>query len=100
LKPPLIFVPDASPVRAVDRFVHEPDWPLRDAGSSFAHHALSLLGTLAQLLALALAGLTLIPVWRVWSRHRLAGAGCWFELRLGEQVSRPALEAFTRTLAS
>jgi hypothetical protein len=72
---------------------------LEGAGDAFAHHALSLLGTLAPLLALALAGLTLIPVWRVWSRHRLAGAGCWFELRLGEQVSRPALEAFTRTLA-
>lgn len=72
---------------------------LEGAGDAFAHHALSLLGTLAPLLVLALAGLTLIPVWRVWSRHRLAGAGCWFELRLGEQVSRPALEAFTRTLA-
>ena len=72
---------------------------LEGARDAFAHHALSLLGTLAPLLALALAGLTLIPVWRVWSRHRLAGAGCWFELRLGEQVSRPALEAFTRTLA-
>ena len=72
---------------------------LEGAGDAFARHALSLLGTLAPLLVLALAGLTLIPVWRVWSRHRLAGAGCWFELRLGEQVSRPALEAFTRTLA-
>ena len=72
---------------------------LEGARDAFAHHALSLLGTLAPLLALALAGLTLIPVWRVWSRHRLAGTGCWFELRLGEQVSRAALEAFTRTLA-
>ena len=89
----------SRPSRAVDRFVREPDWPLRDAGSSFAHHALSLLGTVAPLLALALAALMLVAVWRVWGRHRLAAAGCWFELRLGEQVSRPALEAFTSTLA-
>jgi len=89
----------SRPSRAVDRFVREPDWPLRGAGSSFAHHALSLLGTFTPLLALALAGFALIPVWRVWGRHRLAAAGCWFELRLGERVSRPALEAFTRTLA-
>jgi hypothetical protein len=89
----------SRPPRAVDQFVREPDWPLRDAGSSFAHHALSLLGTVAPLLALALAALVLVPLWRVWGRHRLAAAGCWFELRLGEQVSRPALEAFARTLA-
>jgi hypothetical protein len=88
----------SHPSRPVDRFLREPDWPLRDAGS-FAHHALSLLGRLAPLLALGLAVLVLIPVWRVWGRYRLAGAGCWFELRLGEQVSRPALEAFTATLA-
>jgi hypothetical protein len=62
------------------------------------HHAHSLLGTLVPLFALSLAGLAMIPVWRVWGRHRLAAAGCWFELRFGEQVSRPALEAFTRTL--
>jgi hypothetical protein len=85
--------------RAVERFASEPDWPLREAGSSLVHHALSLLGTLAPLLALPLAGLVLIPAWRVWSRHRLAAAGGSFELRLGERVSRPALEAFTRTLA-
>jgi hypothetical protein len=87
------------PSRAEERFVRERDWPLRDAGSSFAHHALSLIGRLAPLLALLLAGLAPIPVWRVWGRHRLAAAGCWFELCLGEHVSRPALEAFTRTLA-
>ncbi len=36
---------------------------------------------------------------RVWGRHRLAAAGSCWELHLGEQMSRPALEAFTRTLA-
>ena len=87
------------PSRAVERFVREPDWPLREAGSSFAHHALSLLGTFAPLLALALVGLVLVPAWRVWGRHRLVAAGGWLELRLGEQVSRPALEALIRTLA-
>src|ERR1700683_2988153 len=87
------------PSRTVERFVREPDWPLRHAGSSFAHHALSALGALAPVLALLLAVLLLIPVWRVWSRHRLAAGGRWFEVRLGEQVSRPALEAFMRTLA-
>lgn len=83
---------------AVERFVREPDWPLRGAGG-LAHHALSLLGALAPLLVLPLAGLMLVPAWRMWGRHRLAAAGCWFELRLGEQVSRAALEAFLRTLA-
>jgi TraM recognition site of TraD and TraG len=38
-------------------------------------------------------------VMRVWGRHRLARAGCWFEVRLGEEVSRPGLESFLRTLA-
>jgi hypothetical protein len=36
---------------------------------------------------------------RAWGRHRLARMGCWFELRLGEGVSRPAIEAFMSTLA-
>jgi len=90
-------LPRAS--RAVERFVREPDRPLREAGSSFAHHVLSLLGVLAPLLAVIVAGLVIVPAWRVWGRHRLASAGGWFELRFGEQVSRPAIEAFTRTLA-
>jgi excisionase family DNA binding protein len=38
-------------------------------------------------------------VGRVWGRHRLSRAGCWFEVRLGEEVSRAGLEAFLRTLA-
>ena len=45
------------------------------------------------------AGLLAVLVGRVWGRHRLAAAGSWWELHLGERVSRPALEAFTRTLA-
>ncbi|MGC2374670.1 MAG: hypothetical protein WA484_12425, partial [Solirubrobacteraceae bacterium] len=36
---------------------------------------------------------------RVWGRHRLVRSGCWFEVRLGEEVSRAGLEAFLRTLA-
>jgi hypothetical protein len=84
------------PSRAAERFLREPDWPLRVAG----HHAISVLGVLAPLLWLALASLLLIPVWKVWSRHRLAAAGRWFELRLGEQVSRASLETLTSTLAS
>jgi hypothetical protein len=40
-----------------------------------------------------------VVVGRVWGRHRLARAGCWFEVRLGEEVSRPGLESFLRTLA-
>lgn len=75
--------------------MREPDWPLRVAG----HHALSVLGVLTPLLWLALAAPVLIAVWRVWSRHRLAAAGRWFELRLGEQVSRASLETLTSTLA-
>ena len=45
------------------------------------------------------AGMLVLLVGRVWGRHRLAAAGSWWELRLGERVSRPALEAFVRTLA-
>jgi hypothetical protein len=84
----------------VERFVRDPDWPLRDAGS-VAHHALALLGGLLPLLAtLPVAALVLVTAWHVWGRHRLAKAGCRFELRLGELVSRPALEALMRTPAS
>ena len=38
-------------------------------------------------------------VGRVWGRRRLVRSGCWFEVRLGEDVSRAGLEAFLRTLA-
>jgi hypothetical protein len=36
---------------------------------------------------------------RMWGRRRLSRSGCWFEVRLGEEVSRAGLEAFLRTLA-
>jgi hypothetical protein len=85
--------------RAAVRLVHEPDRPVREAGSLFVHHVLSLLGVFVPLLAFALACVLLVFAWRVWGRHRLVAAGGSFELRLGEQVSRPALEAFTCTLA-
>ena len=45
------------------------------------------------------AGLLAVLVGRVWGRRCLAATGSWWELRLGERVSRPVLEAFTRTLA-
>lgn len=48
---------------------------------------------------LAAAAVLAVVVGRVWGRHRLARAGCWFEVRLGEEVSRPGLESFLRTLA-
>jgi hypothetical protein len=48
---------------------------------------------------LAVAVVLAVVVGRVWGRHRLARAGCWFEVRLGEEVSRPGLESFLRTLA-
>ncbi len=85
--------------RVVGRFVREPDRRLRGVGSSFAHHGLSLVGVLAPLFVSLVVGLVLVLAWRVWGRHRLAAAGCWFELRLGERVSRPAVESFVRTLA-
>jgi len=76
-----------------------PDRPLRQAGSSFAHHMLSVLGTLAPLLVLAFAVLLLVLVWRVWGRRRLAAEGRFFEVRLGEQVSRAAVESLMSTVA-
>jgi hypothetical protein len=74
----------------------------------FSHFSLGwLLGMFGYLLArvwlpviFLAVGMLAVLVGRVWGRHRLAAAGSWWELRLGEQVSRPALEAFTRTLAS
>jgi hypothetical protein len=45
------------------------------------------------------AGALTVVAGRVWGRHRLAATGSRWELHLGEQVSRPALEALTRTLA-
>ena len=76
-----------------------PDRPLRQAGSSFAHHSLSVFGTLAPLLVLAFAVLLLVLVWWVWGRRRLAAEGRFFEVRLGEQVSRAAVESLMSTLA-
>jgi len=40
------------PSHVAEWFVREPDWRQRQAGSSLAHHSLSVLGTLAPLLAL------------------------------------------------
>jgi hypothetical protein len=79
--------------------MREPDRPLRQAGSSFAHHSFSVFGTLTPLLVLAFAVLLLVGVWRVWGRRRLAAEGCFFEVRLGEQVSRAAVESLMSTLA-
>jgi hypothetical protein len=66
------------------------------ASHAFWHH---ILGALAPLLALVLTAAVGIVAWRAWSRLRLAASGCWFELRLGEQVSRAGLESLMRTLA-
>ncbi|HTU78966.1 MAG TPA: hypothetical protein VMF09_09430 [Solirubrobacteraceae bacterium] len=87
------------PSRLADRFVREPDWPLREAGSSLAHHSFSALVVLASLLALAFAVLLLVGVRRVWGRRRLAAEGRWFGVRFGEQVSRAAVESLMSTLA-
>ncbi len=68
--------------------------------------ALGLLGVLGLLLglvwlpvALAVAGVLVVLAGRVWGRRRLAGVGGWWEVRFGERVSRPALEAVMRTMA-
>jgi hypothetical protein len=65
------------PSRVAERFVREPDWPLRQAGSTFARHSLTVIVVLAWLLALALAVLLLVAVRRVRggvaSRRRAAG---------------------------
>jgi|SRR5580692_8030156 len=82
--------------RAVERLSHKPGWPVRGAGSSFAHHALSIL---VVLVPLAIAVVVGVAMWRLWSRRRLAAGGSWFEVRLGELVSRAAIEALMRTLA-
>jgi hypothetical protein len=87
------------PSRAAERFMREPDRPLRQAGSSFAHHSFSVLGTLAPLLVLTFAVLLLVLVWRVWGRRRLAAEGRCFEVRPGEQVSRAAVESLMSTVA-
>ncbi len=79
--------------------MREPDRPLRQAGSSFAHHSFSEFGTLTPLLVLACAVLLLVLVWRVWGRRRLAAEGRFFEVRLGEQVSRAAVESLMSTVA-
>jgi hypothetical protein len=69
----------------------------------FSHHVLSvlayLLGHAWLLVGLCAAGMLMVLAGRVWGRHRLAKAGSWWEIRLGEQMSRPALETFMQTLA-
>jgi hypothetical protein len=70
-----------------------------DAGSSFAHHSFSVFGTLAPLLVFAFVVFLLVLVWRVWGRRRLAAEGRFFEVRLGEQVSRAAVESLMSTVA-
>lgn len=87
------------PSRVAEQFVRESHRPLHHAGSSVAHHSFSVLGTLVPLLALAFAVLLLVGVWRVWGRRRLAMEGCCFEVRLGERVSRAAVESLMSTLA-
>jgi hypothetical protein len=79
--------------------MREPGWPLRQVGSSFAHNSFSVFGTLAPLLVLAFAVLLLVLVWRVWGRRRLAAEGRFFEVRLGERVSRAAVESLMSTVA-
>ena len=79
-------------VRAIESCSHfSVGWLLGSAGY--------LLGRLWLPAGLIAAGALAVLAGRVWGRHRLAAAGSCWELHLGEQVSRPALEAFTRTLA-
>ncbi len=77
-------------------------WYVR-AIEGFSHIVLSvfgfLLGHVWLPVGLFAVVVLVVLVGRVWGRHRLAAAGSWWEIRLGEQVSRPSLEAFTRTLA-
>lgn len=80
------------------RSARDPGGPLHQVGSSLAH-SIPLLGTLLPLLALALAAFLLVLVWRAWGRRRLAAEGRFFEVRLGEQVSRAAVESLMSTLA-
>jgi TraM recognition site of TraD and TraG len=77
-------------------------WYVR-AIEGFSHAVLSVFGFLLGHVWLP-AGLfavvvLVVLVGRVWGRHRLASAGSWWEIRLGEQVSRPALETFMQTLS-
>jgi hypothetical protein len=74
------------------------------AVESLSGFVLGLLGVLGLLLGLvwlpvglAVAGVLVVLAGRVWGRRRLAGAGGWWEVRFGERVSRPALEAVMRT---
>jgi hypothetical protein len=74
-----------------------------EALSGFALGPLGVLGLLLGLVwlpvGLAVACVLVVLAGRVWGRRRLAGAGGWWEVRFGERVSRPALEAVMRTLA-
>jgi hypothetical protein len=61
---------------------------------------LSAYGGAAVVVAVALVAVAvLVSLARSWDRRRLAASGCWFEVRLGERLSRRSLEAFLRTLA-
>jgi hypothetical protein len=75
-----------------------PASPLHEAAWLF-DRGVSLLGRFAVLLVPVVVLALAARCWRVWGRHRLADAGGWFELCVGEQVSRAALEAMARTLA-
>jgi TraM recognition site of TraD and TraG len=79
---------DPSYVRAIEGFSHD---VLSAVGYLLAHVWLPV--------GLFAAVVLMVWVGRVWGRHRLARAGSWWEIRLGEQVSRPALETFMQTLA-
>jgi hypothetical protein len=49
---------------------------------------------------LGVSAFALLMAVRMWSRRRLAADGCWWELSVGEGVSRAPLEAFMRTLVA
>lgn len=71
-----------------------------DGLSNVVLRALGYLLEHAWLPAVLLAtGVLALLVGRVWGRHHLAASGSWWELHLGERVSRAALEAFVRTVA-
>ncbi len=60
---------------------------------------LEIAGMWRQVAGVLVLGVLAVVTVRVLSRHRRARRGSWWEVRLGEQVSRSALEAFLRTLA-
>jgi hypothetical protein len=83
-------------------------WYVRAVESlSFSHFSVGwllggagyLLGRLWLPAVLVAAGALGVLVARVWGRHRLAAAGSSWELHVGEQVSRAAVESLMSTLA-